>query len=120
MAAGEWLRNKYIIKFMYGNKYELVENPRKNRSGTKVMAHRWGTFVSINGDSALTTRYIRSITYHLHPTYPESSIKVAKPPFELSRLAWGWFEVRFEIEFQPGTGLSKKDLHHTLIFSGTG
>lgn len=120
IAAGEWLRNKYIVKFMYGNTYELVQNPRMNRSGTKSMAHRWGTFVTINGDPALTSRYIKSVTYHLHPTYPEPVVKTEKPPFELTKLAWGWFEVRFEIVFQPTTGVKKRNLHHTLIFSGTG
>lgn len=47
-------------------------------------------------------------------------IKTLQAPFLLTRVAWGYFEVRFEIEFKPATGLGKKNLHHMLSFEGSG
>ena len=50
-------------------------------------------FVSLNGNPEETQRYIKSVTYHLHPTFRPNKIKVTEAPFLLSRLGWGYFEV---------------------------
>lgn len=119
-AEGEWLGDAQIFKFLYGNTHEEVLNPKASRDGKKLARHRWGVFVTINGNPELTARYIKSVTYHLHPTYVNPTIKTTEAPFLLTRLAWGYFEVRFEIEFREETGLGVKNLHHMLDFSGTG
>ena len=77
-------------------------------------------FVSLNGNPEETSKYIKSVTYHLHPTFRPNKIKVTEAPFLLSRLGWGWFEVEMDIEFQPSTGLGTKRLAHMLDFDRNG
>lgn len=76
--------------------------------------------MSINGSPEVTSKYIKSVTYHLHPTFKPSDITVKEAPFLLSRLGWGYFDVEMDIEFQPSTGLGKKKLVHELSFDGDG
>ena len=59
---------------------------------------------------------IKSVTYHLHPTYDISVVKVRKAPFILSRCAWGYFVVKIEIEFNQATNLPLKVLEYELCF----
>ena len=56
-------------------------------------------FVAFNDNKDETSRYIKSVTYHLHPTFTPSKIKVTEAPFLLSRLGWGYFNVEMDVEF---------------------
>ena len=99
-----------MVKFSFGNTHEEVKNPKPAKSGgpgTKN-SHRWCMFVSLNGNPEETQRYIKSVTYHLHPTFKPNKIKVSEAPFLLSRVGWGYFEIEMDIEFQPSTGLGVK------------
>ena len=119
--AGEWIGLKQLVKFCYGNTHEEVENPKPSNSNPKTKnTHRWCMFMSINGSPEETAKYIKSVTYHLHPTFKPSKITVKEAPFLLSRLGWGYFDVEMDIEFQPSTGLGKKKLVHELSFDGDG
>ena len=74
-AAGEWKKGTpSLLKISYGNTHEDVRNPKK--SGGYTMSHRWCMFFSINESPVLTSKYIKSIRYHLHPTYKVSKIRV--------------------------------------------
>uniref|UniRef100_A0A7S3HWI0 YEATS domain-containing protein n=1 Tax=Favella ehrenbergii TaxID=182087 RepID=A0A7S3HWI0_9SPIT len=77
-------------------------------------------FMSLSNDVEETAKFIKSVTYHLHPTFKPSVIKVSEAPFLLSRLGWGYFDVEMEVEFQPSTGLGKKNLVHELCFDEDG
>ena len=77
-------------------------------------------FVSLNGNADETAKYIKSVTYHLHPTFRPNKIKVEEAPFLLSRLGWGYFEIEMDIEFKENTGLGTKRLTHMLDFDGNG
>ena len=47
--AGEWVGNKQIIRFAYGNTHEEVKNPKQSRSSAAMKnKHRWCTFLSLN------------------------------------------------------------------------
>ena len=46
-----------------------------------------------------TSQFIRSVTYHLNPTFKKPVIKVTQPPFILSRDSWGDFELKIVVEF---------------------
>ena len=63
---------------------------------------------------------IKCVTYHLHPTFTPSVIKVKQAPFLLSRIGWGYFDVEIEIEFHEKTGLPLKKLTHELSLEGDG
>ena len=77
-------------------------------------------FIAFNDDKDLTAKYIKSVTYHLHPTFKPSVIKVTEAPFLLSRVGWGWFDIPMDIEFQPWTKLPKMTLEHELCFENKG
>ncbi len=99
-GAGEWLGNKQLCRFAYGNTHEDVENPKASRTGgDRKNAHRWCMFMSLNNDPEATSKYIKSVTYHLHPTFRPNKIKVTEAPFLLSRVGWGYFDIEMDIEF---------------------
>ena len=95
MAAGQWHGGKHKLKFTFGNTHEEVPHPRKPGE----TSNRWVMSMLLHENVAQTANLIKSVTYHLHPTYPVNVIKVTQAPFTLTRLAWGWFDIEMEIEF---------------------
>lgn len=78
-------------------------------------------FITLNNEKVdETVKFIKSVTYHLHPTFKPSVIKVEQAPFLLSRVGWGYFEVEFDVEFQSWTGLGTRKLNHELSFDDKG
>ena len=65
-------------------------------------------------------KFIKSVTYHLHPTYAVNKFYLKQAPFLLSRVAWGYFEIEIDIHFQPWTRLNTLKLYHMLSFEGKG
>jgi transcription initiation factor IIF auxiliary subunit len=61
-------------------------------------------------------KFVDSVTYHLHPTFKPSVIKVTEAPFLISRIGWGYFEIHMEIVFKKWTGIPKMELDHMLAF----
>ena len=77
-------------------------------------------FVCFNDDHDLTSKYIKSVTYHLHPTFKVNKIKLTEAPFLLSRVGWGYFEIQMDIEFQEWTKLKTLRMEHMLSFDNMG
>ena len=77
-------------------------------------------FMAFNDNTDLTSKYIKSVTYHLHPTFRPSKIKVTEAPFLLSRIGWGYFTITMDIEFQAWTKLPVLQLDHELSFNNKG
>ena len=77
-------------------------------------------FVAFNDNKEETNRYVKSVTYHLHPTFKPSKIKVSEAPFLLSRLGWGYFTVEFDVEFHEWTKLGTVRMEHELSFDNKG
>ena len=78
----------------------MVKNPKTwNDDKSKKLMHRWCMYLSLANDVNETSKFIKSVTYLLHPTYKVNKIKITQPPFLLSRVAWGYFEVGMQIEF---------------------
>jgi predicted house-cleaning noncanonical NTP pyrophosphatase (MazG superfamily) len=101
IKEGEWFgEGSKIVKLRIGNQYESIKNPKMwDKTGNYPLEHRWAMFISLDNDNRLTRKFIKSVTYKLHPTYKISSIKVSEPPFLLSRTAYGWFNIECHIEF---------------------
>ena len=76
--------------------------------------------MSLNDQVDLTSKYIKSVTYFLHPTFKPSEITVSEAPFLLSRVGWGYFEIEMLVEFQPHTGVKTMRLNHELCFENKG
>ena len=84
------------MRFAFGNTHEEIKEKDAKQSRTNKNAkntHRWAMFLCFNDNKDLTAKYIKSVTYHLHPTFKPSKIKVSEAPFLLSRIGWGWFTV---------------------------
>ena len=77
-------------------------------------------FVCLNNDKDATQKIIKSVTYHLHPTARPAVIKVTEAPFLLSKVGWGYYEIKIEIQFKKWTGLGNKTVAHELCFEGRG
>ena len=121
IAAGLWTGNKTLLRFCFGNTHEDVQNPKQSRSkpGTKN-THRWCMFMSLNDNVDETSKYIKSVTYYLHPTFKPSVIKISEAPFLLSRLGWGYFPIQMVVEYQPEVGIKPMTMEHMLCFDGKG
>ena len=99
----------------------MVENPKPaNSDPSKRNIHRWIMYVALASDKEKTGKFIESVTYHLHPTFNPSKVKVDHGPFILSRIGWGYFEIHMEIVFKKWTGLPKMELDHMLSFENGG
>jgi len=77
-------------------------------------------FFTLDSNTQLTKKFIKSVTYHLHPTYKINKIKISEPPFLLSRTAYGWFNIECYIEFQPWTKFKVMKVDHMLSFNKGG
>ena len=115
--AGLWISDRKLIKFQYGNLHSREKAPKVSRSDpTKKNMHRWMMYVSFTADKELTDKFVESVTYHLHPTFKPSVVKVTNKPFILSRLGWGYFEVHLEVQFKAWTKIPNMKLDHMLSF----
>ena len=120
-----WRGSKTPVRFVFGNTHDLISDPREPRRQVKNV-HRWSMFLTLLDPSssdpthASTAKYIKSVTYHLHPTFRPRAVRVDRPPFLLSRLGWGYFEVFLDVEFQPWVQLGTERITHTLDFHGRG
>ena len=108
----EFVTTPTLLRVVYGNTHELVENPRTFKG--HVMSHRFGMFFTINESIQHTLRYVRSVRYHLHPSFKHSEVKRSQWPFEFTGDAWEEFEVGIEIEFNvlKKVGSGKRNLYH--------
>ena len=119
---GKWMGNKRQYRLAFGNTHELVEDPKPSISKPKTKnIHRWAMFITLNNESVdETSKFIKSVTYHLHPTFTPNKIKVEQAPFLLSRVGWGYFEITMDVEFTKVTGLGTRTLTHELCFENKG
>ena len=86
--------------------HELVANPKQSKSMPDAKNyHRWTMFVQLYDKPAETSKYIKCVTYDLHPTFDPQQVKVDDAPFLLSRLGWGMFTAGITIKFKEATGL---------------
>ena len=66
-------------------------------------------------------KYVKSVTFHLHPDFSQSRIKLTDAPFTVTRNGWGEFEVEVDIEFQDWTKVPKMTrVSHQLEFHPNG
>ena len=49
--AGEWLANKRLVKFAFGNTHEEVKNPKPSGTNARrIMTDRWCMFMSLSNN----------------------------------------------------------------------
>ena len=121
IADGLWTGNKTFLRFCFGNTHEDVANPKPSRSDPKMKnSHRWAMFMSLNDNIEETGKYIKRVTYFLHPSFKPNKFVIEHAPFILSRVGWGFFSVQMVVEFQDHMNIPPMPLEHMLDFNGKG
>ena len=59
--------------------------------------------------------YITKIIFHLHPSFGENVIEISKPPFTISRDAWGESDVTVEFHFKDPDYNQPQFIVHTIM-----
>ena len=91
--------------------------PKANGKGK---TNQWTMELSIFDGVEKVGRYIKEVTYTLHPTYAVPVITVKKAPFTLQKIAWGYFDVQVKIKFQDKFNMKDVILVHNLCFGNGG
>ena len=119
ILAGEWAIDLKSVLFSIGNTHEDVKNPKPANSNKEVKnSHRWTMYVSMaNGNAEESNAYIKSVTYHLHPTFKPAVVKVTQAPFLIARVGWGYFDIKVVVEYHPQYKLKNETFEHELNFN---
>eukprot|EP00727_Mastigamoeba_balamuthi_P006497 m51a1_g2468 putative transcriptional sir2 family protein (467) ;mRNA; r:36099-37602 len=93
---------------LIGNTHEAVDPDH----------HRWTAFVRPAPEIATVDLWavISSVTFELHPTFTPSSVKVTKPPYEVTRIGWGTFDVTVTVAWRCKEWGESTTFVHTLDF----
>ena len=84
---------QFRLDLFVGNTHTAVTATTQNK-------HEWMVFVrAADGDVSR----IKSVTFHLHPTFRPKSVVVPSAPFQMRRLGWGTFAIHIEIMCVDGT-----------------
>lgn len=107
------------LRISYGNTHELVSEPRQSRSMLQYKnTHRWCTFVELDKEKS---HLIDQVVFELHPTFNPNTVTITKPPFQISRLGWGMFEITIIIHWNKNfIDAEPLKLQHCLSFTGNG
>ena len=106
------------IKILYGNTHELVPSLVNSDSSESSNKHKWGAFVKVVGESS--DKFISKVNFKLHPTFNPNEVSVNKPPFQISRIGWGTFDVPMTIYWKSNYNTKPVELSHTLSFTDKG
>lgn len=92
---------------------------------SKQYTHQWRLYVrapppNASGQRDVLGRWVRSVRFFLHPSYPDNVVDVLQEPFELVRDAYGEFPVRVQLHFWDVSRNPPFDIiHHVKIFQAT-
>lgn len=101
-------------RIIVGNTSQYIE-PLLRTSGD-VSTHKWMVYVRGPSEEADVSDFVRSVRFFLHPSYhPNDIVFVCKPPFHLTRLGWGEFPVRVQLEFRDRRNKPVDIIHNLLL-----
>ncbi|KAL6059017.1 YEATS domain-containing protein 4-like [Balamuthia mandrillaris] len=101
-----------------GNRYQSYEE-RVSRGNPNF--HEWTVYVA-GMEGSDPSHLVERVTFRLHPTFQPNVIKVRRPPFQMTRIGWGTFEIGVKIHFKKEAGMRDKVLKvkHMLVFQPGG
>mmetsp|Transcript_9508 Transcript_9508/g.8373 ORF Transcript_9508/g.8373 Transcript_9508/m.8373 type:complete len:201 (+) Transcript_9508:107-709(+) len=111
---GLWRGNLTSIKFFFGNKHKTIP-----ATGYEENNHEWAAFVEFT-DPELTKRFVSKVEFKLHPTFHPPKVTVNKMPFQIKRIGWGSFEIKFTITWRQWMKKEPTKYTHMLNFEGDG
>ena len=65
---------------------QIAATPVKNK-------HRWTVYFRGESGTDLTP-FIAHVEFHLHPTFSPPLVTVKAPPYEITKIGWGVFQVK--------------------------
>lgn len=81
--------------------------------------HKWMVYVRGPQAEPNISHFVKAVRFFLHPSYhPNDIVHVRSPPFHLTRLGWGEFPVRVQLEFCDKFNKSV-DIIHNLVLDRT-
>lgn len=82
---------KLVIE--YGNSHTKIIDPSNRGTNTES----WTCFVNLRGLEGREKEYISRVEFTLHETFSIPLVKCMHPPFKVTRLGWGTFEIPIRI-----------------------
>lgn len=93
-TARLYLKKRIIV----GNTSQYID-PLSRPTGDSS-SHKWMVYVRGPSKEPDISHFVKAVRFFLHPSYhPNDIIFVSKPPFHLTRLGWGEFPIRIQLEF---------------------
>jgi hypothetical protein len=114
-----------LQRIRFGNTYRRITDEEaearkrssiaeRRRPFDQPRVHEWA--LEMHFESSEDQDLVSSVTYKLRrETFPVATERVTEAPFRLTRLGWGTFTVRAEVQLHDGRVL---DLQHALCFDG--
>ena len=80
-----------------GNKHEQqvsqLPTPEQEAATPVKTKHRWTVYLRGELGTDLTP-FIAHVEFHLHPTFSPPLVTVKTPPYEVTKIGWGVFQVK--------------------------
>jgi hypothetical protein len=112
MSGSRFYFKKRVI---VGNTSQYLDPTAKGDGST----HKWMVYVRGAQEEPDISHFVRAVRFFLHPSYhPNDIVHVRSPPFHLTRLGWGEFPVRVQLEFCDKFNKSV-DIIHNLVLDRT-
>ncbi len=110
----------YKKRVIVGNTSQYLDpTGQQLTSSDNASTHKWMVYVRGPQTEADISQFVKAVRFFLHPSYhPNDIVKVRNPPFHLTRLGWGEFPVRVQLEFHA-KGNKPVDILHTLVLDRT-
>ncbi|KAK9810316.1 hypothetical protein WJX72_008474 [[Myrmecia] bisecta] len=89
------------------------------KKATEYESHKWTLYVR-GADNQDITHVIKKVTFQLHPSFQNPNREVFAPPFELTEVGWGEFEIAIQLHFADDAFEEPVELFHKLkLYSET-
>lgn len=103
-------------RVIVGNTSQFLDPAAHSADGS---SHKWMVYVRGSQAEPGISHFVKAVRFFLHPSYhPNDIVHVRTPPFHLTRLGWGEFPVRVQLEFCDKFNKSV-DIIHNLVLDRT-
>ena len=104
-------------RIIVGNTSQYLD-PTVRQSG-EGSTHKWMVYVRGPSEEPDISHFVRAVRFFLHPSYhPNDIVRITNPPFHLTRLGWGEFPIRVQLEFCDRRN-KPSDIIHNLVLDRT-
>eukprot|EP00002_Diphylleia_rotans_P020773 TRINITY_DN4034_c0_g3_i1.p1 TRINITY_DN4034_c0_g3~~TRINITY_DN4034_c0_g3_i1.p1 ORF type:complete len:397 (+),score=100.44 TRINITY_DN4034_c0_g3_i1:54-1244(+) len=97
---------------VYGSSAEWL-----GRKAAEGKTHQWTVYVRGVANEDISF-FIRKVKFNLHPSFPNPSRVIDKPPFELTEYGWGEFMIGIVVYFDDPVEKPLEFVHYVRLFNG--